>query len=245
MGIVFGLAAAIKHNVLLVPVLLVLHWLVLQARWWKGKGERFQPPAIPLAFLSMMFVSPIVFVLHWPYLWPDIVSQIQWYLNFHLNHEHYPILYFGQLLTTPFPLSFPFVMSAITIPVVTLCMMVLGLLSGSVYFLRNVKSARQPTDNDNGRYLSQPISIIALLIFNGLMPFFSYCGTQHPYLWWNQTLDERCPFLNYSCCLGVFSSLCKREITLRNQKTMVLYRCDAHPVPDADLESTSLRPFKL
>ena len=63
MGIVFGLAAAIKHNVLLVPVLLVLHWLVLQARWWKGKGERFQPPAIPLAFLSMMFVSPIVFVL--------------------------------------------------------------------------------------------------------------------------------------------------------------------------------------
>ena len=195
MGIVFGLAAAIKHNVLLVPVLLVLHWLVLQARWWKGKGERFQPPAIPLAFLSMMFVSPIVSV-HWPYLWPDIVSRIQWYLNFHLNHEHYPILYFGQLLTLPpFPLSFPFVMSAITIPVVTLCMMVLGLLSGSIYFLRNVKSARQPTDNDNGRFLSQPISIIALLLFNGLMPFFLIAAPNTPIFGGTKHWMNGVPFL--------------------------------------------------
>ena len=49
------------------------------------------------------------------------------YLGFHLHHEHYPILYFGDLLThPPFPVAFPFVMSAVTIPVPTLVLMVCG-----------------------------------------------------------------------------------------------------------------------
>ena len=40
--------------------------------------------------------------------------RIGWYLGFHLTHEHYPILYFGDLLThPPFPIAFPFVIAAV------------------------------------------------------------------------------------------------------------------------------------
>lgn len=129
-GVVFGLAAAVKHNVLIVPALLVLHWLLTEAgagtpRSGGGRGLPFPP--IPLAFFSMAIVGPIVFLLHWPWLWPDPIARWGAYIGYHFNHEHYPILYFGDLLVAPpFPVHFPFVMSAVTIPVPTLAAMCVG-----------------------------------------------------------------------------------------------------------------------
>lgn len=126
-GVAFGLAAAVKHNVLVAPAFFVLHWMLTEAKRpsWSKAGVRL--PAMPLAFFSMAIVGPLVFVAHWPYLWPDILQRIGRYLGFHLHHEHYPILWFGDLLTEPpFPVSFPFVMSAVTVPVPILVLFTLG-----------------------------------------------------------------------------------------------------------------------
>jgi len=126
-GVAFGLAASVKHNILIAPAMFVLHWLLTEARAPRRTAEGFKLPEIPLAFFSLAIIGPIVFVAHWPYLWPSIFQRIGSYLGFHLSHEHYPILWFGELLTEPpFPVSFPFVMSAVTIPVPVLVAFIAG-----------------------------------------------------------------------------------------------------------------------
>lgn len=143
-GIAFGLAASVKHNVLIAPAIFVLHWLLVDAKGLARTKDGVRVPPIPLAFFSMALIGPIVFVLHWPYVWPDVIMRVGWYLGFHLTHEHYPILYFGDLLTRPpFPMSFPFVMSAVTIPLATLVAMIVGFVMAVVvvarYFVTRAK----------------------------------------------------------------------------------------------------------
>lgn len=126
-GVAFGLAAAVKHNVLIAPAFFVLHWMLVEAKRPSRAVAGVRVPPLPLAFFSMALLGPVVFVLHWPYLWPDVLQRVGRYLAFHLHHEHYPILWFGDLLTEPpFPVSFPFVMSAVTVPVPVLTLFVLG-----------------------------------------------------------------------------------------------------------------------
>lgn len=123
----FALAVATKHNVLVTPAFFVLHWMLAEAKKPQSLDVGIRIPPLPLAFFTLMFVSPILFTLHWPYLWPDPVMRIGWWINFHLQHEHYPILWFKDLLThPPFPVSFPFVMSAVTIPVPVLMLFITG-----------------------------------------------------------------------------------------------------------------------
>lgn len=126
-GVAFGLAAAVKHNVLVTPAFFVLHWLLTEARPLRLEKTGWRLPPVPLHFFSMAVVGPLVFILHWPYLWPEPWMRIGRYLGFHLRHEHYPILYFHDLLSAPpFPVAFPFVMSAVTIPVPLLVLFIIG-----------------------------------------------------------------------------------------------------------------------
>lgn len=142
-GVLFGLAAAVKHNVLIVPALLVLHWLLVEAEPVRGEPTGWRLPKIPLAFLSLAGVGPVVFLLTWPWLWPDPLVRVGQYLGYHLQHEHYPILYFGKLWThPPFPIDFPFVMSAVTIPTGALVLMVLGVVLAAVAAVRVVRARR-------------------------------------------------------------------------------------------------------
>lgn len=115
-GAVFGVAAGVKHNALPIPALLVVHWLFEQ--WMQPRASSSSSSLrLPLVFVSLAVVGPLVYVLCWPWLWPDVVGRFGAYLGFHLRHEHYPILYFGELLTAPpFPWTFPVVMWAVTLP---------------------------------------------------------------------------------------------------------------------------------
>lgn len=126
-GLFWGLAIATKHNaVFLLPTLLLAygcsHWRDI--RWsWTG----LQLPPLPLAVPAMLVLAPLVFFLFYPYGWPDPLSRINSYYQFHLHHEHYPVDYFGTLYTEPpFPLHFPFVMSALTTPLTILLPGLLG-----------------------------------------------------------------------------------------------------------------------
>ena len=197
-GVVFGIAASIKHNVLFVPVIFVLHWLLTQATFpTPGRGG-LNFPKIPVTFLAMAIVGPIVFVLHWPYLWPDVIGRVGWYFNFHLEHEHYPILYFAELLSAPpFPRAFPFVMTAVTVPIVTLAVMILGLALSLGVLLQTVlgKSARRPMT------LRAPASLVLLLVLNALVPFLVISNPDTPIFGGTKHWMNGVPFL---CILGAW-----------------------------------------
>ena len=54
----------------------------------------------------------------WPQMWFDTAENFGRYVSFHVGHVHYPQEYFGDLLNVPpFPVSYPFVMTLLTVPV--------------------------------------------------------------------------------------------------------------------------------
>jgi len=130
-GLLFGLALCTKLNAFFLIPVLALFWLLESWRGFSvrrdGGGPRLHLPAVPLAFLWMLLLGPLMFMLHWPWLWHDTAARLTWYLNFHWNHVHYPVEYFGRILDEPpFPIAFPFVMSALTVPAMTFCLGALG-----------------------------------------------------------------------------------------------------------------------
>lgn len=183
-GVLFGLAAAVKHNVLIVPALFVFHWLLGEAGPVRAEQAGWRLPKLPLAFFSLAFVGPVVFYLSWPWLWPDPLMRVGQYLAFHLRHEHYPILYFGKLWThPPFPIEFPFVMSAVTIPVGALTLMIAGATLGVVVAARFLAARFRVARGDlrpEGELTRVPLGDVAhepsghvavLLLLNAVVPF--------------------------------------------------------------------------
>lgn len=125
-GIIFGLALATKHNAWFIPALLLIHYLIVI-----GPDLSLRPlqlPRIPLVFLAMAILGPLVFLAHWPWLWFDTIPHLKDYLNFHLHHSYYNIEYLGKNLgLPPLPISYPFVMTLFTVPTVTLILALTGL----------------------------------------------------------------------------------------------------------------------
>lgn len=80
--------------------------------------------------VAMGVLGPVLFYLHWPYLWHHPVSRTAWYLEFHAQHVHYAWFYLGQLLVAPpFPLAYVAVKTALTVPLSLFAPMVTGLLA--------------------------------------------------------------------------------------------------------------------
>lgn len=214
----FALAAAVKHNVLVAPAFFVLHWGLTEARGYAAKATGFQIPRVPLAFFALAFLSPLLFILHWPYLWPDVFKRIGFWLGFHLTHEHYPILWFGDLLTKPpFPVSFPFVMSAVTIPVPVLVVMLLGVLLATWVAVRHVAAhlwrAQAPAEITRvplgqvlvrgGHQAREPSGIAAtLLLLNAAFPFVLIALPSSPIFGGTKHWMNALPFL---CILGAWA----------------------------------------
>lgn len=143
-GVFLGLALSIKHNIFFLPPLLVAHWLVVRghmtALFKQEDHWRLRLPPVPVSFLSMAILGPLVWLALWPTFWFDTYNRIAAYFAFHLKHEHYFQYYFGQnLYEPPFPVEFPFVMSLLTMPPVT----VLACLVGGAALMLRWSRARQ------------------------------------------------------------------------------------------------------
>ena len=129
-GPIFGIALGVKHNAWLMPAFLGAHYV------WMRRGDlrRWRPPRPPLAFVSMAVLGPLVFFLHWPWLWHHPIERTRTYLNRHLQHEHYNFEYLGRNWNLPptdldlklLRSTFPFVSTGLTVPVTTLGLAVLG-----------------------------------------------------------------------------------------------------------------------
>ncbi len=131
-GVLWGLALSAKLNAFFIPPVLGLHWLAVN---WRGFGIerdqfgiRLRLPPVPWAFVAMAIVGPLLFYALWPRHWFNTWDRVQWYLNFHLKHVHYFVWYFGErLYRPPFPISFPWVMTAVTVPATILFAFATGL----------------------------------------------------------------------------------------------------------------------
>ncbi len=131
-GILFGLALSVKLNAFFLPIVLVGHWVLTHWREFRFQRTEDDEPAfqfapIPKAFWSMLVFGPLLFYALWPRHWFDTFARVRWYMEFHLEHEHYFVQYFGQdLQIPPFPVSYPWVMSLVTIPTVILVAFAIG-----------------------------------------------------------------------------------------------------------------------
>ncbi len=121
-----------KKFIPLSPHVLLFVGLAVGAFWVLRELYRVSEPTaralIPIA--TMAIFGPIIFYLHWPYLWHHPVDRVAWYLNFHATHENYAWFYLGDLMRAPpFPLSYVVVKTALTVPTSLFVPMVLGWLT--------------------------------------------------------------------------------------------------------------------
>jgi len=135
-GLFWGLALATKHNAWLFPIFLLAHYLWMR----RGDFRRLRPPRIPLAFVSMATLGPIVLLVLWPWLWHSPVNRARGWVLRHTEHEHYNFEYLGRNWNLPptdpglklLRATFPFVSTIFTLPVTTMVLAV----AGTVVFAR-------------------------------------------------------------------------------------------------------------
>ncbi len=113
------------HTLLFVGLGVGAFWVL------RGLYAASEPTARALTPVATMAVfGPVIFYLHWPYLWHHPVERVAWYLNFHARHEHYAWFYLGELMRAPpFPLAYVVVKTALTVPTSLFVPMVTGWLS--------------------------------------------------------------------------------------------------------------------
>jgi len=125
-GIAFGLALATKHNAWVLPAALVPHALFVHRRAIVH-GLTVGRLSIPTSLVSMAILGPLVFYALWPYLWHDTLARVQWYVDFHLNHEYYNIEFLGKnYFGPPSPKSYLPLMVLATVPAVTILLFIVG-----------------------------------------------------------------------------------------------------------------------
>ena len=129
-GVAFGLALDTKHNSWFLPILCVTHAVAIQVEArLRGRGDaRLAGQRSLAALASMALLGPAVFYALWPWIWHDTRARLAEYASFHLNHEYYNMEFLGRTYwTPPMPRAYPWVMTAATVPVVTLALAALGI----------------------------------------------------------------------------------------------------------------------
>jgi hypothetical protein len=137
-GVVLGLGLLTKHNTFFLPPVLWLHSLWTRRERIAGlkamsAGERWKAVRDFIFAPWMLYaalVAPAVYFALWPYLWPAPVTRFLGYVGFHLHHVHYNIEYLGRNYNRPpYPWHYVPVMTALTAPVTTLFLFLIGSLS--------------------------------------------------------------------------------------------------------------------
>ncbi|HYI01744.1 ArnT family glycosyltransferase [Hyalangium sp.] len=130
--VALGPAGFQRKFILLSPHTLLFVGLAVGTFWVLRELYRVHEPTaralLPVA--TMAVLGPILFYLHWPYLWHHPVERVAWYLTFHARHDHYAWFYLGDLMRSPpFPLGYVVMKTALTVPTSLFVPMVLGWLT--------------------------------------------------------------------------------------------------------------------
>jgi 4-amino-4-deoxy-L-arabinose transferase-like glycosyltransferase len=187
-GLLYGLMLNTKHNAWLMPPALVLHSLIAQApllRRGRAGLAALRPPA---ALLAMAVLGPLVLYCTWPWIWRDTVERFAWYAKFHLQHVYYNMEFLGQTyFAPPFPRAYAWLMTAGTVPAITLVLALIGGLACAVARLAEWRGARAAVpaavdDAARARDVSASLWLLFILVsyafwFSAETPIFG--GTKH------------------------------------------------------------------
>ncbi len=78
----------------------------------------------------MTSIGPLVFFALWPWIWFDTVDRFMAYARFHLNHDYYNMVFWGVTYwKPPMPRGYVWLMTAATVPTITLLLFLVGLAS--------------------------------------------------------------------------------------------------------------------
>ncbi|HAN31287.1 MAG TPA: hypothetical protein DCQ06_06775 [Myxococcales bacterium] len=179
LGTLVGWLALIAAMSWVHPLLGGLVMLLALSRWMQ-----VQLPPLPLAWFAMIPIGLVILVVGWPLLWVDTLDNLLNWIEFHLRHEHYMQEYFGQILAyPPFPISLPWVLTALTVPLTLLVTLVYGLAAAIALELGLVKTLAAQLDREQRGSLRLwllsalwPLALIAL----PSTPVFG--GTKHWFL---------------------------------------------------------------
>jgi len=160
-GLLFGAAIATKHNGWFLLPALFASWLLGSLPAALRGGARAVSTRFPAALAAMAVLGPLVLYACWPWLWRDTWARFAGYVSFHLHHENYPWMYFGRLLRDPpFPVAYPFVVTALTVPAAILAAMAGGLAQCASRIVRSLRGG--------GREMSLPTEV--LIFANAVLP---------------------------------------------------------------------------
>jgi hypothetical protein len=178
-GVLFGLALATKHNAFFIPAVLAPHFAWV---WWQ---RRRMPSLRPFIYMATLGLA--VYIACWPWLWFDTVHHFRDYVAFHVHHVYYNMEYFHTNYNKPpFPLSFPYVMEALTLPVTTLVLAI----GGGVIMLRDWLRARADGAGDSG---TRGTGVLVGL--NALFPMAILTVTRAPIFGATKHFHASIPFL--------------------------------------------------
>lgn len=132
-GLVWGLALVTKHNAAFLPLFFLVHYgytALPRLRLRRDGGHLLELPPLPALLWGMLLVAPLVVLALYPSLWINPAGRLYEYYSYHSHHEHYPVEIFGTLYESPpFPLYYPFLMTAITAPLPLVLFGVVGLVA--------------------------------------------------------------------------------------------------------------------
>ncbi|MBM4319579.1 MAG: phospholipid carrier-dependent glycosyltransferase, partial [Deltaproteobacteria bacterium] len=205
----FGLALSTKHNSWFLPFVCGLVALIIgrgQLRWRRApQGSGLSLPVFPISLLLMLVIGPLLAWALWPRLWFDTISRVGWYLGRHLHHEFYWAYFFGTLYTRPpFPWYFPWAMTAVTVPVVTLALAALGSWR-AIAGAEGLAAARFHPDPEQAESRRKAA---VLLLVNFVFPIAVFCTTRTPIFGGTKHWLPAMPYLALLAGLG-FAHLCR------------------------------------
>lgn len=126
-GVLYGLLLNTKHNAWLLPPALIVHYLIIRGAGLRRDVAVGRTPA-PLALFAMAVIGPVVFYATWPWIWHDTAERLITYVVFHVNHDYYNMEFLGRTYwRPPMPRLYAWVMTAATVPGITLVLFGLGL----------------------------------------------------------------------------------------------------------------------
>lgn len=132
-GIVFGLALATKVTAFLLP-LAIVPWLLICYRDRILKrikslaAGRIEPTPAVFLLASLIIISPVVFLIIWPWLWNDTLPRLLGYVGLNAAHSvsmNVATFYLGESYIEV-PWHYSWVMLLATVPATILFFSILG-----------------------------------------------------------------------------------------------------------------------
>lgn len=191
-GVLFGLALATKHNAFFIPPVLVLHWLVVDRAEILERLRARRIPRIPPSLWWMAGLGPVVYLAAWPWMWFDLPHRFREYVAFHVHHVYYNFEFLGRNYNKPpFPASFVFVMTLLTVPTTTLLLAA----GGFVVWTRDVR---------RGACLTAPrCGLGTLVALNAAAPMLVLTLTGAPIFGATKHFHAAIPFLALAAAYAV------------------------------------------